>query len=44
MNALNRIGPLAGRCMLGLIFIISGIGKITGPVPPATWQAKACPS
>ena len=30
MNALERFGPLLGRILLGLIFVISGFGKITG--------------
>ena len=30
MNALDRYGPLAGRILLGLIFVISGAAKIAG--------------
>ena len=30
MNALDRIGPLAGRILIAAIFILSGFGKITG--------------
>ncbi|HCE08965.1 MAG TPA: DoxX family protein [Oxalobacteraceae bacterium] len=30
MNALNRYGPLAGRILIALIFVLSGFGKITG--------------
>jgi len=30
MDALQRFGPLAGRILLGLIFVMSGFGKITG--------------
>jgi putative oxidoreductase len=30
VNALERFGPLLGRILLGLIFVISGFGKITG--------------
>ena len=30
MNALNRFGPLAGRILIALIFVLSGFGKITG--------------
>jgi putative oxidoreductase len=30
MDALNRFGPLAGRILLALIFVIAGYGKITG--------------
>jgi putative oxidoreductase len=29
MNALNRIGPLAGRILIALIFVLSGYGKLT---------------
>ena len=30
MNALNRYGPLAGRILMALIFILSGFSKIGG--------------
>jgi len=30
MNALNRYGPLAGRILIALIFVLSGFGKVTG--------------
>jgi putative oxidoreductase len=30
MDALSRFGPLAGRILIALIFVISGFGKITG--------------
>jgi len=30
MNALNRYGPLVGRILIALIFILSGFGKIAG--------------
>jgi len=30
MDALNRFGPLFGRVLIALIFVISGFGKITG--------------
>jgi putative oxidoreductase len=30
MEALNRFGPLAGRVLIALIFVLSGFGKITG--------------
>lgn len=30
MNELNRYGPLAGRILIALIFVLSGFGKITG--------------
>jgi putative oxidoreductase len=40
MDALNRFGPLMGRCMLGLIFIIAGAGKITGYAGTAGYMAS----
>lgn len=30
MNALNRFGPLAGRILIAMIFVLSGFGKIAG--------------
>lgn len=30
MDALNRYGPLAGRILIALIFLMAGLGKITG--------------
>lgn len=30
MNALNQFGPLLGRILIALIFVMSGFGKITG--------------
>ena len=39
MNALDRFGPLVGRCLLGLLFIVSGIGKITGYSATAGYMA-----
>ena len=30
MHALNRYGPLAGRILIALIFVLSGFGKVTG--------------
>lgn len=30
MNAVQKFGPLAGRLLLGLIFVLSGFGKLTG--------------
>ena len=30
MNALNRYGPLVGRILIALIFVLSGFGKIGG--------------
>jgi putative oxidoreductase len=39
MNALERFGTLVGRCLLGLLFIVSGIGKITGYSATAGYMA-----
>ena len=30
MNALNRYGPLTGRILIALIFVVAGLGKING--------------
>lgn len=30
MNVLNRYGPLMGRILIALIFVLSGFGKVTG--------------
>jgi putative oxidoreductase len=30
MNTLNRYGPLTGRILIALIFLMAGLGKITG--------------
>ena len=30
MDALSRIGPLVGRILIALIFLMSGYGKLTG--------------
>jgi putative oxidoreductase len=30
MNVLNRYGPLAGRILIALIFVLSGFGKVMG--------------
>ncbi len=30
MDALNNYGPLAGRVLIALIFVLSGFGKLTG--------------
>jgi putative oxidoreductase len=30
MNVLNRYGPLVGRILIALIFVLSGFGKVTG--------------
>ncbi len=30
MNALHRYGPLAGRILIALIFLMAGLGKVTG--------------
>ncbi len=29
-NTLNRYGPLTGRILIAIIFIVAGIGKVTG--------------
>jgi putative oxidoreductase len=30
MDALNRLGPLVGRILIALLFVVSGFGKLTG--------------
>lgn len=30
MNALDRVGPVLGRVLIALIYLLSGLGKITG--------------
>jgi putative oxidoreductase len=30
MHVLNRYGPLTGRILIALIFVLSGFGKVTG--------------
>lgn len=35
----NKFGPLAGRILIALIFLISGLGKITGFSATAGWMA-----
>ena len=30
MQIINRFGPLVGRILIALIFVMSGFGKITG--------------
>jgi putative oxidoreductase len=39
MTALNRFAPLVGRSLLGLLFIVSGIGKIMGYSGTAGYMA-----
>ncbi len=39
MNTLDRFGPLVGRCLLGLLFIVSGMGKIAGYSATAGYMA-----
>ena len=40
MKALDRFGPLVGRFLLGLIFIIAGYGKIMGYAGTAGYMAS----
>ncbi len=40
MNRLDQFGPLVGRCLLGLLFIVSGIGKIAGYSATAGYMAS----
>lgn len=40
MDALNRFGPLVGRCLLGLIFIVAGTGKIMAYSGTAGYMAS----
>ena len=40
MHALNRFGPLIGRSLLGLPFLISGIGKIMNYSGTAGYMAS----
>ncbi len=44
MEYLNRFGPLVGRILLATIFVLSGIGKVTGfDATVAYIAAKALP-
>jgi len=36
----NKFGPLAGRILLSIIFLISGLGKIGGFAGTAGWMAS----
>lgn len=40
-EAVKQWGPLVGRILLGLIFLMSGIGKITGFAGQAAYAAKS---
>ncbi len=39
-GTINQYGPLAGRILLSLIFLISGLGKIGGFAGTAGWMAS----
>jgi putative oxidoreductase len=39
-EAITKFGPLVGRCMIALIFLLSGIGKITGYAGSAGYMAS----
>lgn len=39
-GTINQFGPLVGRILLSLIFLISGIGKIGGFAGTAGWMAS----
>jgi putative oxidoreductase len=40
MKTLDRFGPLVGRCLLGLIFIVAGWGKIMAYSGTAGYMAS----
>ncbi len=40
MKELERFGPLAGRCLLGLMFLVAGWGKIMGYAGTAGYMAS----
>ena len=40
MKVLDGLGPLFGRCLLGLIFIVAGWGKIMGYAGTAGYMAS----
>ncbi len=40
MKTLHRFGPLVGRCLLGLIFLVAGWGKIMGYAGTAGYMAS----
>ncbi|HJX18144.1 MAG TPA: DoxX family protein [Acidiferrobacterales bacterium] len=39
-DAINKFGPLAGRILLSLIFLLSGINKIGGFAGTAGWMTS----
>jgi putative oxidoreductase len=39
-NTINHIGPLTGRILLSLIFLLSGFNKIVGFAGTAGWMAS----
>ncbi len=39
-GTINQFGPLVGRILLSLIFLISGFGKISGFAGTAGWMAS----
>lgn len=39
-STINKFGPLLGRILLGLIFLLSGLGKIGGFVGTAGWMTS----
>lgn len=41
MNAIvTKFGPVAGRCLVAVIFVFSGIGKVTGFAGTAAYMAS----
>jgi putative oxidoreductase len=39
-NTINKFGPLLGRILLGLIFLLSGLSKIGGFAGTAGWMTS----
>jgi len=39
-STINKFGPLLGRILLGLIFLLSGLGKIGGFAGTAGWMTS----
>jgi len=39
-STINKFGPLVGRILLGLIFLLSGLGKIGGFAGTAGWMTS----
>jgi putative oxidoreductase len=39
-EVVSKYGPVIGRCMIALIFLISGVGKITGFQGTAAYMAS----